>query len=136
MPPPSPSWNSLFQNVGKQGDVLDNPLSPSNQYYGFLSSCDQDEETQLYYAMFEVVPVEWAHNVYLKDPTVSTSPPIAPASCYQIADISGTTLLNALGLKSEDYLAEGSWYLLRLEKGTGTVTGDLYNPDIDMQPDS
>jgi len=136
MPPPNPSWSSLFQNIGKQGDMYSNPLSPSNQYYGFLSSCDQDEATLLYYPMFEVVPMEWMNNVYLKNPTVSSDPPVAPASCYQIADIAESTLLQALGLKSEDQLAEGSWYFLRLEKGTGTVSGDLYDPDIDMQPDN
>jgi hypothetical protein len=132
---PDPPWNNFFANVGKQGDVYNNPLSPSDLYWAFLSSCEQDEDTGLYYPMFEVVPSEWMNNVYLNPPLVSSPPPPAPALCFQIDGIQTGALLTALGLKSEDNLAEGSWYVLKLIKGAGPVTGNLYNPDIDSQPD-
>jgi hypothetical protein len=84
--------------------------------------------------MFELVSLEWMNNVYFKGAQISSNPPLAPALCFQIDGIPAQQLLEALGLKSEDNLAEGSWYVLQLKKGKGAVTGNLYDPDIDMLP--
>ena len=58
-----------------------------------------------------------------------------PALLYHIQAADETDLLQALGLTSTDFLAEGSWYQLTLAPGDkGAVTGDLYDPDIDTVP--
>lgn len=130
---PNSSWNSIFGSVGGQGTPYNNqPLSPSNQYYAFLSSADQDETTLLYDILFEVVPVEWMDLAIMAPPVdIDAPPPTSPASLYFINAVDEAAILSALGLKSADYLAEGSWYLLTLVQGTDKVTGMLYDPDID-----
>ena len=136
--PPGNSWNSLFNNISEQGSAFNIPISPSGWYYAFLSSVEQDWESQKYVVLFEVVPQEWVDNAIMNgDALISALAPVSPASCYFLNQVDGTTLMNMLGLKSEDDLAEGSWYLIQLEKATsGPLLGDLYNPDIDMEPES
>jgi hypothetical protein len=143
VPTPSPKqpWNSLFGNVSAQGKQFDkNPFSQSNQYYAFLAKVEEDESTtpKTYDVLFEVVPQEWMENVILSAATsIKLLAPLAPGSLYHVRDVDETTILNALGLKTTDDLAEGSWYLLTLTKKSESdvgVTGDLYDPDIDMEP--
>lgn len=136
--PPGNSWNSLFNNISEQGSTFNVPISPDGWYYAFLSSVDQDWNTKKYVVLFEVIPKNWADNVIINGTAeIRSTAPISPASCYFLNQVDGSTLLKMLGLTSEDDLAEGSWYLIQLEKSaTGELLGDLYNPDIDMQPDS
>jgi hypothetical protein len=132
---PGSSWNSLFGNVGGQGNQFDGPISPSNTYLGFLSKADLDDVANVYDVLFELVPIEWAVNVLVVSSSDAEYPaPPSPATLYHMTNVDPTALLDMLGLKSADDLAEGSWYFLQLEQGsTGKLTGDLYDPDIDMQ---
>jgi len=58
-----------------------------------------------------------------------------PALLYHVRGADESALLKALGLTSTEYLAEGSWYQLSLSSGSrGPITGELYDPDIDMVP--
>ena len=139
MPEPLPNpFNQLATNLGKQGDTFNKPLSDSNQYYGFLSKADQDWETGLWDVLFEVLPAEWAANALARSgDDVNIIAPIGPASLYHLPAVDQNALLQILGLKTTDDLAEGSWYLLQLEKqDKGTVNGMLYDPDIDMEPNT
>lgn len=133
--PPGQSWNSLFGNVGSQGGKFNTPLSPSNTYLAFLSKADLDDVANVYDILFELVPVEWAANVLAVSAGDTEYPaPLSPATLYAMQNVDPPTLLAMLGLESDDDLAEGSWYFLQLEPGsTGKLTGDLYDPDIDMQ---
>ncbi|MBV9762800.1 MAG: hypothetical protein JO340_19735 [Acidobacteriaceae bacterium] len=133
---PSSGWDTLFKNVGAQGAKFDrDPLSPTGQYYGFLSSVEFDQTTKTYDVLFELVQKEWNDNAVIDPDTEIRAPaPFAPALLYHIRDIAEEPLLEALGLATPDNLAEGSWYLLTLQKGKDTVTGDLYDPDIDLLP--
>ncbi|RPD42784.1 hypothetical protein [Chitinophaga barathri] len=138
-PPPLPpsAWNSLFTQLSAQGSTFNTPLSASDWYFAFLSSVDQDEKNGLYYVMFEVVPKEWVDNVIMSgDADISTLAPVSPASCYWINGVTENVILNALGLKSPDELAVGSWYVMQLKKGTSGISGDLYDPDLDMEFDT
>jgi hypothetical protein len=129
---PNASWQSVFSATGGQGSSFEGPLSPSNTYYAFLSKVDLDATTNLYDVMFEVVAAEWMRNALLSS-TVSfeAPPPCSPALIYHIAQIDATTLVSTLDVKSIDFVAEGSWYLLTLLSATDGI-GDLYDPDIDM----
>jgi hypothetical protein len=132
--PPNDAYTALFSNVGAQGKALDAPLSKSDQYYAYLSKVEQNASTELYDVLFEVIPYEWAENaLFARTQDVPIMAPTSPASLYHITAVDQGTILGALGLRSADYLAEGSWYLLTLVKGEDgkSVTGDLYDPDID-----
>lgn len=128
---PNLSWKQLFQNVGEQGDQFNQPISPTNRYYAFLSKADLDESTNKYDVLFEVAPAEWFENAILSGQSIRLLAPPGPSSLYHIRDADPAALLKALGLSTADDLAEGSWYLITMEKGTGAITGDFYNPDID-----
>jgi hypothetical protein len=134
---PSPGWQNAFSSVSSQGKAFDGRISPSNQYYSFLSSCEQDETTELYYAMFEIVPYEWFQNVYASDPIIKLlAPPRQPASLYMMKDLTESQLLTALGQKSIDDVAAGSWYLLVLTSGTGSYNGTLLDANFDIRTKS
>ena len=95
--------------------------------------------------LFELVSQEWMDSAVNARPISIDRPmPPAPALLYALHDVDETTLLKALGLKTADDLAEGSWYLInlspskskaerqQLELGEGTgISGDLFDPDID-----
>ena len=73
--------------------------------------------------------------IFSRSVSISARTPTVPALLYHIRAADENALLKALGLTSTDYLAEGSWYQLKLSRGsTGPVTGDLYDPDIDTVP--
>jgi hypothetical protein len=130
---PDTNWTGLFSNAGGQGTT--NPISPSNQYYGFLSKADLNPTSNTYDILFEVIPKEWADAAILASPIDVRAPaPPSPASLYHIRDADPTAVVTVLGVKNTDYVAEGSWYLLTLTPGAlqKAVTGDLYDPDIDM----
>jgi hypothetical protein len=131
MTAPSSDWQQLFSSVGKQGTT--EPLSASNQYYAFLSKADLDASKNTYDILFEVVPKEWADAAIFASPIDVRAPaPAAPASLFHIRGADPNDVVTMLGVKSTDYVAEGSWYLLTLTQGaTGALTGDLYDPDID-----
>jgi hypothetical protein len=118
--------------VGAQGLQFASPISPSNQYYAFLSKADLDETTQLYDVFFELISKEWMDNAVLSAAVDIIAPaPSSPALAYHIPAVEETSIVQALGLKSIDFLAEGSWYLLKLKSGSSGVYGDLYDPAID-----
>ena len=128
-------WSSFFDNLGKQGDQFNALLSKSNQYYAFLSKVDLiNEKTKKYDVFFELINREWADNaLFSSTASINKLPTKIPAVAYHLPEVDETELLKILNLKSTDYLAEGSWYLIQLEKGaTGPLVGDLYDPDIDM----
>jgi hypothetical protein len=129
------SWNDLANSIGTQGQAFNQPLSPSGNYVAFLSKADQDWETGLWDILFEVVPQEWAMNALVTgSEEVRIIAPQGPASLYHIPTVTESALLQMLGLKSTDDLAEGSWYMLQLQKqNEGTINGMLYDPDIDME---
>ncbi|MCO4090639.1 MAG: hypothetical protein HEQ34_01625 [Sphingorhabdus sp.] len=83
---------------------------------------------------FEMVPVQWMIPAIVA-PTISINSPApnSPALIYHIRGADASMVVTMLGVKNTDYVAEGSWYLLKLGRGkTGKVYGDLYDPDIDM----
>ncbi|HYI10880.1 MAG TPA: hypothetical protein VEK57_17605 [Thermoanaerobaculia bacterium] len=126
----------MFTVVSEQGSQFEGPLSPSNQYYAFLSKVDLDDTTQLYDVMFEVVAQEWAQNALFSSAVfLSAPPPVSPALIYHIPGIDQNTLVNTLGVTSIDFVAEGSWYLLTFEQAPGG-NNSLYHPDIDKQKQS
>lgn len=135
---PSQPFQSVFDNVGAQGSRFDAQLSPSDIYVAFLSKADlstSDSQTPGYDVLFELVPIEWVVNVLVVSSSDTKYPiPQSPATLYHMQEIEPNALLQALGLKSDDDLAEGSWYYLKLVKGsTPPLVGDLYDPDLDMK---
>jgi hypothetical protein len=146
---PSSSWQGLFGNVGAQGSQFDRPLSPSGQYYAFLSKADpaggtygpptpppESSYDTAYDVLFELVSKEWMDNVVFSPPIdVRQTAPTPPALLYHVWNVPTDAILKALGLSTTDDLAEGSWYLISLTEGDkGAVVGDLYDPDIDWLP--
>lgn len=136
MSSPGQSWNSLFQNVGGQGSQFNGPISKSGRYYAFLSKADLDETTGTFDVFFELLPFEWAENAILSGLDVDLPPPLSPEIVYHVPSADPSALLSMLGLKTADNLAEGSWYLLQLAPGTGGISGDLYDPNIDTKSKS
>lgn len=135
MAEPNEAYKSFFQRVSAQGDAFEQPLSERGDYYGFLSKADQDPTTEMFDILFEVVPSEWMENAVVSIPVdVKMPPPPSPASLFHVRDVSPSTVLKVLGVGTLDDVAEGSWYLLSLVKGEGDMPGDLYDPDIDLQP--
>jgi hypothetical protein len=134
--PPGSGWEALFKNVGAQNSKFDkDPLSPTGRYYGFLSTVEFDETTKTYDVLFELMQKEWADNAIISQKTEIDAPaPVTRALLFHIRDVAREPLLKVLGLSTTDDLAEGSWYLLNLKKGKDTVSGDLYDPDIDLLP--
>jgi hypothetical protein len=133
--PPGDPWNQLFDNVGGQGAQFDKPLSPTNQYYGFLSNVDLADgvDPNIYDLLFEVVPKEWVDNAVLSSPvSIDYRAPECPTSLYHVPAAGTRALLGRLGLASVEELAEGSWYLLTLVASTESddVEGNLYDPFI------
>lgn len=134
---PNP-FSALANSLAKQGLAFDKPLSDSSQYCAYLSTAEKDEDTGLWSVMFEMVPYEWALNVLAKSSQeVNYVAPVGPNTCYHIPAVTESDLLNVLKLDNTDDVAPGSWYLLRLQKqDSGKVNGILYDPDIDMEPNS
>ena len=136
-PPPPPDFMELVDNLAGQGRPFDNPFSPTNQYFAFLSKADLDVTTGLFDVLFEVLPAEWVELVVLLATNrVDAKLPESPASLFHIIGVQPEAILQALGLDNPDNLAEASWYLLTLtpkQNGGDVVNGDLYDPDIDMQ---
>lgn len=137
----------MFGNVGAQGNRFDAPISPSGQYYAFLSKADPAGGTygegsepldDAYDVLFELISKEWMDNAVFSSPIEVRKPaPTPPALLYHIGNVPTAAILKALGLTTTDDLAEGSWYLVSLNQGDkGAVVGDLYDPDIDMRPGS
>ena len=141
--PVNTPWSNLFKGVSEQNqDYQDDPISPSGNYYAFLSKVDLDDsgKTPAYEVLFELVSKEWMESAVISRPiSVSRPMPPAPALLYAMHQIDETSLLKALGLTDPGDIAEGSWYLINLSpakggaqlgEGTGLV-GDLFDPDID-----
>ena len=129
---PGAPWLGAFKNIGDQGAQFKGRISPSNRYVSYLSSCEQDEKTNLYYVMFEVLPYEWFMNAYGGKSDIRALPvPDSPVSLYMIEGITEDDLLRALQLKSADDIAAGSWYLLELRSGTGKFNGRLVDGEFD-----
>ncbi|MEA2184705.1 MAG: hypothetical protein QOF69_3890 [Solirubrobacteraceae bacterium] len=136
-PPPSPQFQNLFGKTRAQGARFDTLTPPADgSFYGFLSKADFDADTQKWDVLFEVVNSGWMENVIFgRSISISARTPTVPALLYHVQAVDEATLLKALGLTSTDYLAEGSWYQMKLSPGgKGAVTGDLYDPDIDTVP--
>lgn len=132
MSTPNPDYQSLFGRAGGQGRQFDVALAPDGKYYGFLSKADFDEETKLWDVFFELVNKRFMDNAIFNPTTSVPAPaPAMPALAYHVVGASESALLAALSLKSTDDLAEGSWYELALAPGSGTIAGELYDPDID-----
>ena len=131
-----PGFNGLYENLAKQGNQFDDLISPTNQYYAYLSKVDQISQTKKYDIYFELWTKEWLDNVSRSgDIDVEIAFPPGPVSAFHMRDQDESELLSILGLKNVNNLAEGSWYLIELEKGpTGSLVGDFYNPDIDHIP--
>ena len=135
--PPSPQFQDLFAKTRAQGARFDTLTPPEDgSFYGFLSKADLNARTGRWDVLFEVVNAGWMENVsFSRTVSISARTPTVPALLYHIREADETTLLKALGLTSTDYLAEGSWYQLKLSPGEqGAVTGELYDPDIDTVP--
>lgn len=134
---PNP-FNDLANNMGNQGNAFNKPISDKELYYAFLSKADQDWKTGLWDVMFEIIPYEWAVNAFgIGSEDVHIIAPVGPASLYHLPAVAQTDLLNALGLKNTDDLAEGSWFLLNIRKQeSGPVNGMMYDPDLDMEPET
>lgn len=134
-------WTELFQGVAAQGQAFaDDPLADDGVYYGFLSKVDLDDATTTYDVLFEVVNKAWMDNaVFSRQLSVPRTLPKAPALLYHLPAVPAAELLQVLGLKTTDDLAEGSWYQITLSKsqrqnltaGDGALVGDLFDPDID-----
>ncbi|HEX3685589.1 MAG TPA: hypothetical protein VHU83_23850 [Bryobacteraceae bacterium] len=136
MSAPGSGWDALFKNVGAQGSKFDkDPLSPTGRYYGFLSEVEFDETTKTYDVLFELMQKEWADNALIAQKVEINAPaPFTPALLFHIRGVAEGPLLKVLGLSTTDDLAEGSWYLVNLKEGKDTVSGDLYDPDLDLIP--
>ena len=130
---PFTDWlQELFQNTSEQGSQYDSPLSESNEYLAFLSKEDFDPDESTYDILFEVVPFQWAVKVLAVSRSVFW-PNSVPASLFHMHGVNKDALIEMLRIGTADNLAEGSWYVLRLEKGSDGLRGTLYDPDIDMR---
>ena len=133
MPTANSTWFEVFQNVREQGTLYEEALSSSNWYLGFLSKADLDPDFKVYDILFEVVPLEWAAMAFDVS-KASVWPEEIPASLFHMPEVNADLLITMLKVKTDDNVAEGSWYILRLEKKDDALMGDLYDPDIDMLP--
>tara|TARA_R110002167_G_scaffold281830_1_gene487111 strand:+ start:2794 stop:3228 length:435 start_codon:yes stop_codon:yes gene_type:complete len=132
----SSGFNGFYENLAKQGKQFEVLISSSNQYFAYLSKVEQNYKTKLYDIYFELFTKEWGDNTLMSGSIdVQMSSPVPPVSAFHMRNKKASDLLAILGLKSQDNLAEGSWYLIELIRGsTGTLDGDFYNPDIDHLP--
>lgn len=121
----------MFGSIAGQTPVA--PVPQDNLFCAFLSKADLDATTNSFDLMFEMVPAQWMLPAIIAPPVSTDIPaPVSPALIYHIRGADAPTVVNLLGVKSTDYVAEGSWYVLALVAGSsGQVHGDLYDPDID-----
>lgn len=123
---------SLFSTISSQR-TCDNPFSPSNKYWAFLSKIDYSDgiNPNNFDVLFEVIPQECGNARYPKyDVTVKVTPPVDPASLFFLHEVDIQSLKTALGASTID---EGQWFLVSLIPGeSGNLVGDFFDPDIDI----
>ena len=136
---PKRSWSEAFGNTSAQGAGLNGPLSPSNQYYAFLSSADPDGAGGPYITMFECIPKEWTDNTVLAA-AVSVRAKLTipiPATLFTPIPMTEAQILTAFGITSMDYFAESSWFLITLTTDAeSSISGDLCDPNYGLDTTS
>lgn len=138
--PPSDSALRLFSRTRAQGAQFSGRPGQSDEYYGFLSKVDLDtsEAQPVWDILLEVVNKQWLDNVLSQPLDVAAPLPPLPALLFHAPRLSQDVLLETLGVKDVNSVAEGSWYLVTLTKSSGLTedpsrfTGDLFDPDIDQ----
>jgi hypothetical protein len=133
---------AAFGNVSSQGDLFNNRISEDGWYYAFLSKLDPHYGDDLgsgspdgLTATFEIAPRAYIENAVLRtDTAMRTLPRNIPGSLLHFENVIETDLRKLLKLTAEDPLAEGEWYLLKLEGGTGKGLGAvMIDPDLDLK---
>lgn len=138
--------NSGLTNITKrlrgQGDdpIFTDRLSPTNEYYGFLSKVESGLTTDSYELYFECITRQWGDLVFMRAGVpISKLAVESPDTVLHLRNQTLEEILSKLNLTSEKFLTDGSWYELRLvskdlERDTdpGIPAGNFYNPDIDF----
>jgi hypothetical protein len=131
------NWNAVFQAVQAQGRCPphSDPKSPSDVYFAYIDKADWDDTANVWYLMFDMVPAE-AALLGLAGSTGDAMPaPILPTIIFHATGALQAAVSTALQLTGNDEPAEGSWYVLYLEKGGDRktqVVGELHHPDTDF----
>lgn len=144
MPSPIPeSFLTTFRNMARQGEIFDNPVSQDGWYYAFLSKLDPhypvDNGTGpsdgRLIVTFEIAPRAYIENTVLRSNNVRTYPRNIPASLLQFENVDASQLRQMLGFAADDLktpLAEGEWYLVKLEKPPAEgIDAVMVDPKVD-----
>lgn len=134
---------AAFGNVSGQGDQFTNRISADGWYYAFLSKLDPhygDDKGQGkpdgLTATFEIAPQAYIDNSVLRsDEPMRTLPRNIPASLLHFEQVLEADLRNLLKLTESDLLAEGEWYLLKLEATGKGLQAVMIDPDLDLRSD-
>lgn len=135
----------VFGNVSSQGKRFNDRISSDGWYYAFLSKLDPhypenpkgEGAPDGLTATFEIAPRAYIENAVLRaDSAVRTLPRNIPASLLHFEKVLETDLRNLLKLTESDLLAEGQWYLLKLESPNGKgLEAVMIDPDLDLSMD-
>lgn len=130
---------ALCGNVSSQGDPLNDPISGDGWYYAFLSKLDphypdNDKgkgDPDGLTATFEIAPRDYVENAILRtDSAVRTFPRNMPASLLHFESVLETDLRSMLKLAESDLLAEGEWYLVKVENPPAKgINGVMVDPE-------
>jgi len=128
-------WSGVSNAAAKQmgGVTKAEPKSGIDAYLACLSKVDLDQTSSTWFLFFDMVPAEAVLLGLMGKSGESMPPPETPVIYFHATDALQSVTMDALGLKSLDDLAEGSWYVLWLQQGgdrKDAVVGDLYHPDL------
>lgn len=120
----------LIGNVAAQGKRFDGQIAEDGRYYGFLCKADFNEAEKKWDVFFEVVNRKFLDNVLNRTTLIPAKLPRMPGLGFHLKEVEEEVLLKTLGLTDVENLAEGSWYELELDEGSGGAQGVLYDPDL------
>lgn len=105
--------------------IKNNPDSPTNEYYAFLSEIDdvterpaESRREQVWTVMFEIVPKEWMDVFVFASPDSRQPLPSPPASFLYIEREPAIEIAEALDVDADE-IQETDWYIITLGAGKG-----------------
>ena len=136
--PPNPDQKAFLDGIRKQAKEknLYEPLAKDGRYYAYLSKVDpvpgkSGSGPQSWDVMFELVNRSLFDLALFERSATSRRAPQVPILVFEVDGADEKTLLDTLGIKKPDDVAEGSWFELTLAKGSkaGAIEGTLFPSD-------